>query len=144
MKTTLLLLLSLAGLSFGQTLPYECTYKNDKGWLEKMAFAEAPNSPGVIWVTIYTYVDTQTPYFKVKKSYVADTKQALAFVAAQQANDHAFREAQSRAAQAAAQQRQAAANAEAQRRRDIDNANRMEDAIADGVERALAKDRLLR
>ena len=89
MKSLILLFLSWA-CSFGQTLPYEILYKNQNGWREKMVFERSPEDPNIIIGSVYSYVDAQVPFYKMKSSVVCDTEKALAYVAQMQGRDLAI------------------------------------------------------
>ena len=86
----------LAGFALGQLLPYQYAYKNERGWKEMMIFEQSPNDPNVILVSLYSYVEAQVPYYKLKETKPAgDTKKALVFIAQHQAAE--AQEAQNRA-----------------------------------------------
>lgn len=94
MKLVILLLFALAGLSLGQSLPYQYAYTNERGWKEVMVFEQSPDNPDVILISLYSYVDAQVPYWKLKeKKPAGDVKQTLAFIAQCQANERATAQA---------------------------------------------------
>jgi hypothetical protein len=89
MKILICLLLSSI-FSAAQSLPYEHNYKNERGWPERMVFFQSPNDPSVIIISLYTYMDAQTPYYKLKDQKIANTELALNFIARQQSVDAAI------------------------------------------------------
>lgn len=89
MKSLLVLLLS-ASFAHAQSLPYQYAYNNGRGWKEMMVFEQSPNNPNVILISLYSYVDAQVPFYKLKEMKPAtDTKRTLAFIAQCQANEQA-------------------------------------------------------
>lgn len=132
---TILIIFTLAGFTFGQTLPYELSYKNEKGWPEVMVFSQSPDDPNVILISLYSYVNAQTPYYKFKETKPAgDTKKVLGLIAQWQANDMAKQRAE-------AQRNIAAEAAAAQSARDASNARRIGVEVENAVEDALRRDR---
>lgn len=77
-----------------------------------MVFEQSPNNPNVIMISLYSYIDAEVPYYKLKETKPAgDKKKVLAFIAQHQANDQAIARAKV-AANAEYRAQAAEANAE--------------------------------